>query len=73
MRKGKGVELDSELRQGTPWQEINDVAEKKNADLIVIGTHGRSGLAHALLGSVAERVIRSAARPVLVIRDPRKK
>ena len=73
MRKSKGVELEPELRQGVPWQEVNDVADKRNADLIVIGTHGRSGLAHALLGSVAERVIRSATRPVLVIRDPRKK
>ena len=42
-----------------------------NADLIVIGTHGRRGLARALLGSVAENVIRTATRPVLTIHGPR--
>jgi nucleotide-binding universal stress UspA family protein len=39
------------------------------ADLIVVGTHGRHGIAHALLGSTAERIIRTATRPVLVIRE----
>jgi nucleotide-binding universal stress UspA family protein len=65
----RGVPLESVLREGTAWEEINAVAESINADLIVIGTHGRRGLARALLGSVAENVIRTALRPVVTIRD----
>jgi nucleotide-binding universal stress UspA family protein len=42
-------------------------AEKTGADLIVIGTHGRGGIAHAVLGSVAERVVQKAKRPVLAV------
>ena len=54
-----------------PWEEINAVANEVNADLIIIGTHGRKGLARALLGSVAENVIRTATVPVLAIHGPR--
>jgi nucleotide-binding universal stress UspA family protein len=71
-RKDKGVELGSVLRQGVPWDEVHSVAEEVNADLVVIGTHGRSGLARALLGSVAEKIIRTSTRPVLTIRGPHK-
>ena len=53
---------------GTPFVEIIRYAKAQNIDLIVMGTHGRSGLAHVLLGSVAERVVRKAACPVLTIR-----
>ena len=66
---GRGVPLESVLREGIAWEEINAVAESIDADLIVIGTHGRRGLARALLGSVAENVIRTANRPVVTIRD----
>jgi len=71
-RKEKGVEITSVLRQGVPWDEVHSVAEEVKADLIIIGTHGRGGLARALLGSVAERIIRTSTRPVLTIRGPHK-
>jgi nucleotide-binding universal stress UspA family protein len=63
----RGVPLRTILRMGTPWDEINDAATTESADIIVVGTHGRSGLARALLGSVAERVVRTAKHPVLVV------
>jgi nucleotide-binding universal stress UspA family protein len=66
---GRGIPIESVLREGATWEEINAVAELIAADLIVIGTHGRKGLARALLGSVAENVIRTATRPVVSIRD----
>jgi nucleotide-binding universal stress UspA family protein len=53
---------------GAPSQEILDTARKHQVDLIVMGTHGRTGLPHVLLGSVTERVVRSAPCPVLVAR-----
>jgi universal stress protein A len=55
-------------RQGPPFLEIVRYAKENDTDLIVIGTHGRSGLAHVLLGSVAERVVRKAPCPVLTVR-----
>jgi nucleotide-binding universal stress UspA family protein len=54
--------------QGVPYQTIVDLAGNRAVDLIVIGTHGRTGLLHVLLGSVAERVVRLAPCPVLVTR-----
>ena len=59
------------LRDGVAWEEVNAVAKEIDANLIVIGTHGRRGLARALLGSVAENVIRTSTIPVLVIHGPR--
>jgi nucleotide-binding universal stress UspA family protein len=56
------------LRSGAPWQQTLEVAKEVSADLIVIGTHGRSGLAHAFLGSVAEKVVRMSPIPVLTLR-----
>ena len=56
------------LRSGVPWKEILATAEHTHADLIVLGTHGRRGLTHALLGSVAERVVRLSPQPVLTVR-----
>jgi nucleotide-binding universal stress UspA family protein len=52
---------------GTPHQAIVDVARKLKADLVIMSTHGRSGLAHMLMGSVAERVVRGAPCGVLVV------
>jgi nucleotide-binding universal stress UspA family protein len=52
---------------GSPATEIVAHAQKTGADLIVVGTHGRGGFAHAMLGSVAERVVQKARRPVLVV------
>jgi nucleotide-binding universal stress UspA family protein len=72
-RTGGKVPVDSVLREGVPWEEITAVADEIDADMIVIGTHGRKGLARALLGSVAENVVRTATRPVLTIHGPRDK
>jgi nucleotide-binding universal stress UspA family protein len=58
------------LRRGVPWSEILAGVEETRGDLVVIGTHGRRGLSHALLGSVAERVVRTSPVPVLVVRRP---
>lgn len=59
------------IRTGDPRQVILDEARARGSDLIALGTHGRTGLTHALLGSVAEGVLRSAAVDVLVARLPR--
>ncbi|MFT5526746.1 MAG: nucleotide-binding universal stress UspA family protein, partial [Pirellulaceae bacterium] len=58
------------LEGGKIDAEICDVAEKLDADLIVMGTHGRTGLAHVFLGSVAERTLRTAPCPVLTVKAP---
>ncbi len=58
----------TEIIEGAPVEEIVDYARDKNIDLIVMGTHGRGWLAHALLGSVAEKVVRKAPCPVLTVR-----
>jgi nucleotide-binding universal stress UspA family protein len=58
------------LRHGTPWTEIATVAREAKADLVVMGTHGRRGVARMLLGSVAERVVRTAPCPVLTVHGP---
>src|SRR5688572_17457850 len=60
----------TEILTGTPTKTIIDYSATLGADLIVMGTHGRSGIAHLLLGSVAERVVRLAAAPVFTIRQP---
>jgi universal stress protein A len=55
---------------GIPYEEIIRIAEETDTSLIVLGTHGRTGLDHILFGSTAERVVRSASCPVLTIRMP---
>ncbi len=62
-----GVECHYRCLEGRAAHEIVQRAGETNADLIVIGTHGRRGLSHALLGSVAERVVQHAACPVLTV------
>ena len=64
----RGFDAEPALRKGTVWREINAAAAQTKADLIVIGSEGRSGLGRALLGSVAEKVVRTAPCPVLVVR-----
>jgi nucleotide-binding universal stress UspA family protein len=59
-----------EIREGTPFYEIIQFARENDMDLIVMGTHGHSGLAHVLLGSVTEKVVRKAPCPVLTVRHP---
>lgn len=54
---------------GVPYEEIIRIAQDQDASLIVIGTHGRSGLDHLIFGSTAERVVRNAPCPVLTIRQ----
>lgn len=61
------------IRNGAPFLEIIRCAEQIRADLIVCGTHGRSSLKHALMGSVAEKVVRKSPCPVLVVRHPEHK
>jgi universal stress protein A len=63
------IPADTLLRTGPPVTEITTVANEIEADLIVISTHGRTGLKHVLLGSVAEAVVRRAPCPVLVVRE----
>jgi universal stress protein A len=58
-----------QVREGVPWLEIAAAARENEADLIILTTHGWTGLKHALLGSVAERVVRHAPCPVLVVRE----
>ncbi|MFB6206013.1 MAG: universal stress protein [Haloglomus sp.] len=64
----RDVEAVTTLRHGVPHAEILDYAEDVEADVVVMGTHGRSGLDRVLLGSVAEKVIRSTEVPVHVVR-----
>ncbi|HTK82491.1 MAG TPA: universal stress protein [Bacteroidota bacterium] len=56
------------VRRGEPWQEIIKIAQDEAVDLIIMGTHGRTGFAHVLMGSVAERVVRHANVPVLILK-----
>ncbi len=58
------------VRQGPPFLEIVRYAKEADIDLVVIGTHGRSGLAHVFMGSVAEKVVRKSPCPVLTVRHP---
>lgn len=62
------AELNFEVKAGEPAAEINRDAHGWHADMIVLGTHGRSGISHLLMGSVAERVLREASVPVLCVR-----
>jgi nucleotide-binding universal stress UspA family protein len=61
------VESRAIVRDGTPWQCIVDEARAGNHDLIVMGTHGRSGIRRVLMGSTAEHVLRQAPGPVLIV------
>ncbi|MGH7984982.1 MAG: universal stress protein [Candidatus Binataceae bacterium] len=71
--RDSGLKARGLLRVGAPFLEIINAAQGEGADLIVLGTHGRTGLAHVLIGSVAERVSRKAHCPVLTIRHPDRK
>lgn len=62
-----GIEVTEAVRVGAPHREICGYADDVNADVVVVGTHGRTGLSRAFLGSVAARVVRSSPVPVLVV------
>jgi nucleotide-binding universal stress UspA family protein len=68
-----GLEVVRDVKTGTPFQEIVGEARKREADLIVTGTHGRTFLKYALLGSVASKVVRKAPCPVLSVKHPKHK
>jgi nucleotide-binding universal stress UspA family protein len=68
-----GMKARGILKVGAPFLEIIHTAQAENFDLIVLGTHGHTGLAHVLMGSVAERVVRKAPCPVLTVRHPERK
>lgn len=67
IKKIKDVDIHPVLKKGVDYEEIIKYAEDKKIDVIVIATHGRTGILYTLLGSVAEKVIRYAKTPVLVI------
>ena len=66
--EGHSIVYKVETLSGEPSDGILKQAEEMDADLIVLATHGRTGVSHLLIGSVAERVIRGSRRPVLVVR-----
>lgn len=66
---GRRINVEILIRTGVPFEEILKAARDMEADLIVMGTHGRTGITHMVIGSVAEKVIRNAPCPVLCIRN----
>jgi len=71
--RSAGVEANGEIAEGYPPDLIMDVAKRNQADLIVMGSHGRSGLKRLFLGSVAESVLRTSLIPVLIVRGLERK
>jgi nucleotide-binding universal stress UspA family protein len=69
-KRGEYAKVSSRLCTGTPFLELVNIARDEAVDLIVMGTHGRSGLAHVFMGSVAEKVVRKAPCPVLTVKHP---
>jgi nucleotide-binding universal stress UspA family protein len=68
LARSAGVRTETHLLDGSPSREIVRFAEDAGVDLVVMGTHGRGGIDRLLLGSVAERVVRSSSAPVLTVR-----
>jgi universal stress protein A len=66
---GKPAKIITAVRWGSPVESIVSYAVDHRIELVIISTHGRTGLSHVLLGSVAERIVREAPCPVLTIRD----
>jgi nucleotide-binding universal stress UspA family protein len=65
----QGVNISAVLNEGMPWEQILTTAQMTGADLIIMGTHGRRGVARVVLGSVAERVVRLSPVPVLTVHE----
>jgi len=70
VKRDYSPDISGSLREGVPHVEILRCASDIGADMIVMGTHGHTGLEHLLLGSVAERVVRGAQVPVLTVPRP---
>ena len=70
-RKKGGVPIETHLLIGDPTTDIVEMAKSLECDLIIMGTHGRRGIAHVLMGSVAECVIRTSSIPVLTVKGRR--
>lgn len=66
------IEVETIIKSGKPFVEINETASEKDIDLIIIATHGHTGVEHLLFGSTAEKVVRKAPCPVLTLREPLK-
>jgi len=66
--EAEGLDWETVIRQGEPFLEIIRFAKDQDVDIIVIGTHGRSGFEHIIFGSTAEKVVRKAPCPVLSVR-----
>lgn len=66
----KNIEYEILIKTGKPFVEINETAAEIDADLIIIATHGHTGVEQLLFGSTAEKVVRKAPCPVLTLRDP---
>lgn len=65
---GSGIRTQHIVRLGRAWQEVIAIAEEMKCDLLILATHGYTGLKHVLLGSVAEKIVRQAPCPVLTVR-----
>ncbi len=63
----QGVVIEYRITQGVPHESIHQYADEVKADMIVMGTHGRTGITHLLMGSIAERVVRTSTIPVLTV------
>ncbi len=63
------MQVEALVVRGIPFAEIISIAKKNKVDMIVMGTHGRTGLAHIMIGSVSEKVVRKAHCPVLTVRQ----
>lgn len=69
---GSDIKVETVVRTGKPFVEINECAAELDVDLIIIATHGHTGVEHLLFGSTAEKVVRKAPCPVLTLREPLK-
>lgn len=67
---GTDLQVETIIKTGKPFVEINETAGEKDIDLIIIATHGHTGVEHLLFGSTAEKVVRKAPCPVLTLREP---
>lgn len=72
LERDAGGQVRGRLESGDPTEVILELAQRERYDLIVMGTHGRTGLSHLFIGSVAERVVRRASCPVLTVREAAK-